>query len=117
MKIIAKRKIPASLVGRVSSETDGRPSAMMEAYMDAYAIKWGVPKKDVTSILFRVRHTAYQLDYPNKDLFIAHYVKEDCAISKHQKVLCMRVTKRGKTIVIAEHGMYMCERIYGRSKI
>jgi hypothetical protein len=112
VKIIAKRKMPASLVGNVSNYDDGWPSYEMEKYMDAYAVKWGVPEDKVGSILFRVRHVSFQLDYPNKDLFIAHYTKESCA----GKVLCMRVTKRGKTIIIAEHGFHKCPRIYGRSK-
>ena len=111
MKILAKRKIPASLVDNVSNSTDGWPSSAMEKYMDAYAIKWGVPEDRVHSILHRVRHVTYNLDYPNKDLFIAHYTKRSCK----GKVLCMRVTKRGKTIIIAEHGMHTCKRIYGRS--
>jgi hypothetical protein len=119
MRILAKRKMPASLVGECWDGTIGRegwPTDAVSEYIDEFAVDWGVPRNVVDSISNRIRHTTSDsLDYYNKDLFIVHYLKKNCNM-RGQLALCVRITRSQKTIIFAEHEQDNCKRIHGRSK-
>jgi hypothetical protein len=114
MKILAKKKMPANIVAPI--DDDGWPSIDFRDYAEEVAVKWGVHEVHTKDPYYIYSHTNYELLFPGKDGFIVHCVKEHCEKehcdhNKKQRALCIRVTKSGKTIIIAEHDFGTCRRI------
>ena len=110
MKIIAKRKMPEKLQKNYA-HTDGWPTAAVRQYIKKVAVECGVDKHNFDSVNHVYTHADIHLLYPAKDAYIWHCVKESCYRNKLQDTLCIRVTKIGKTIIIAEHPYGTCKRI------
>ncbi len=110
MGVIAKRKMPASIVGDFILE-DGWPTTTFREYAEKVAIKWGVHEDNVESAYYVYTHPNDEMVSPGKDAYVIHALKQKCHENKMQTTLCIRVTKRGKTVVLAEHSYGSCPRI------
>ncbi len=108
--VIARRKMPASIVGDFILE-DGWPTTTFREYAEKIAIVWGVHEKNVESAYYLYTHPNDEMVSPGKDAYIIHALKYNCSKRKDQPALCIRVTKRGRTVILAEHSYGSCPRI------